>query len=121
MPSPSCVILSCEMNLAEALAMTSSLFPSHKPARADRHPSSSFYSCATPPLPPIDFLPAVPVFHTIGPLPNIAIFPGIDNLPIVGLCYVHENPLNQQKLTVTSQTVWPFHESWSTVLKRQHL
>ena len=122
MPSPSCVTLSCETNLVEALAMTSPLFPSHEPARADRHPSSSFYSSAAPPLPSVDFLPAVLVFHTIGRLPNIVIFPGIDNLPniaifpridnlpIIGLCYVHDEP-NQQKLTITSQMVWPFHRA----------
>ena len=144
MPSPSCVTLSCETNLVEALAMTSPLFPSHEPARADRHPSSSFYSSAAPPLHVVDFLHAVSVFHTIGLLPNIAIFPGIDNLPniaifpgidnlpniaifpridnlpIIGLCYVHDEPLNQQKLTITSQTVWPFYRSWSAALKRQH-
>ena len=120
MPSPSCVTPSCETNLVEVLAMTSPLFPSHEPAMADRHPSSSFYSSAAPPLPAVDVLHAVSVFHTIGLLPNIAIFPGIDNLPIVGLCYVHEKPLNQQKLTITSQTLWPFHGSWSTALKRQH-
>ena len=90
MPSPSCVTLSCETNLVEALAMTSPLFPSHEPARADRHPSSSFYSSAAPPLPAVDVLHAVSVFHTIGLLPNIAIFPGIDYLPLVGLCYVHQ-------------------------------
>ena len=70
MLSPSCVTLSCETNLVEALAMTSPLFPSHKPARADRHPSSSFYSCAAPPLPPVDFLPAISVFHTHWPPPQ---------------------------------------------------
>ena len=123
MPSPSCVTLSCETNLVEALAMTSPLFPSHEPARADRHPSSSFYSSAALPLPVVDFLHPVSIFHTIGLLPNIAIFPGIDNLlniPIVGLCYVHDEPLNQQKLTITSETVWKFHESWSTALNLQH-
>ena len=120
MPSPSCVTLSCETNLVKALAMTSPLFPSHEPARADRHPSSSFYSSAAPPLPSVDFLPAVLVFHTIGRLPNIAIFLGIDNLPIVGLCYVHDEPLNQHKLAITSQTLWPFHRArhWSVNISR---